>query len=40
VRFDVALFELQLCKSRSAASVAIQNGEDIPCAEGLQSRRP
>jgi len=29
VRFDVALFELRLCKSRSAASVAIQDGEAL-----------
>lgn len=26
MRFDVALFELRLCRSRSAASVAIQDG--------------
>lgn len=29
MRFDVALFELRLCKSRSAASVAIQDGEAL-----------
>jgi ribosomal 50S subunit-recycling heat shock protein len=29
VRFDVALFELGLCMSRSAASVAIQDGEAL-----------
>jgi len=29
VRFDVALFELRLCKSRSAASVAVQDGEAL-----------
>jgi len=40
VRFDVALFELRLCKSRSAASVAVQDGEALLNAEGVQSRRP
>ena len=29
MRFDVALFELRLFKSRSAASVAIQDGEAL-----------
>jgi len=40
MRFDVALFELRIFESRSAAGGAIRNGEDILCAEGLQSPRP